>query len=232
MINKIKVNVYDQSGEKRGEEELPSDIFGVSLKEGLVKQAVVAQMANARQVLAHTKDRSEVRGGGRKPWRQKGTGRARHGSIRSPLWIGGGVTFGPTKERNFSQKINKKMKKKALFMCFSDKVASGRFILLEKIELPEAKTKEMAKFINNLKLKVYNLKKEELETKKGSTLIVLSKGNSDLIRAAKNFPNLKTIRVDNLNIIDVLKYNYLLMPKESVKKIIEVHGKNLKDKNE
>jgi large subunit ribosomal protein L4 len=227
---KIKVNIYSQLGEKMGEEELEPSIFGVPVKEGLVKQAVVAQMANARQVLAHTKDKSEVRGGGRKPWRQKGTGRARHGSIRSPLWIGGGVTFGPTKERNFSQKINKKMKRKALFMCLSDKVAESKFIVLDKIELSKAKTKEMVKLLKNLKSKVYKFKKEDLDSKKGSTLVVLPESNLNVKRAANNLPNLKTVRADSLNVVDVLKYNYLLLPKDSIKKISETYGKRAENK--
>ncbi len=230
MAEKIKVAVHNQAGEKIGEEELQTDIFGVAIKEGLVKQAVVAQQANARQVLAHTKDRSEVRGGGKKPWRQKGTGRARHGSIRSPLWIGGGVTFGPTKYRNFSQKINKKMKRKALLMCLSDKVSSGRLVIIDKIKLPQAKTKEMTKLINNLKLKIYNFKKNELSAKKGSTMIILPQSDLELSRAANNLPHLRTIRADSLNVIDLLKFNYLVLPQESIKKIVEVYGLKSKSK--
>jgi len=125
--------VYNQQGEKVGQVDLPAELFGVPLNRDLVHQVVVTQMANSRQVLAHTKDRSEVRGGGAKPWRQKGTGRARHGSIRSPIWVGGGVAFGPTKERVFAKKINKKMKRQALFMVLSSKVKDKEIVLLDKI---------------------------------------------------------------------------------------------------
>jgi len=178
----------------------------------LVHQAVVAQMANSRQVLAHTKDRGEVRGGGHKPWRQKGTGRARHGSIRSPIWKGGGVTFGPTKERVFAKKINKKMKKKALLMVLSTKVKDKEIVLLDKLELAEAKTKQMIEVINNLKTKI------KIDLAKG-TLIVLASSDQKIIRAVKNIPKIKTIRADSLNVLDILSYRYLLMPQGAIEVI-------------
>ena len=118
----LKIKVYTQDGKETKELALNPAVFGVAVKESVVHQVMVAQMANSRVAIAHTKTRAEVRGGGRKPWKQKGTGRARHGSTRSPIWVGGGVTFGPRSDRNFSQKVNKKMKTKALFMCLSDKV--------------------------------------------------------------------------------------------------------------
>jgi len=148
------VNLYNQEGKEIGKAELTSEIFDVKLNSNLVHQAVVAQTANKRQVLAHTKDRSEVRGGGKKPWRQKGTGRARHGSIRSPLWRGGGITFGPTNERNFSLKINKKAKRKALLMCLSDKAKNERIILVDNLELAEAKTKKFFQILLNLNMEL------------------------------------------------------------------------------
>jgi len=137
----IKINVYNQAAEQVGDIKLSDKVFGIKLNEALIHQAMVTQMANERQVLAHTKDRSEVRGGGKKPWRQKGTGRARAGSSRSPIWIGGGVTFGPTKDRNFKKKINQKMKQKAILMVFSDKAVSENIAVLDKIETSEFKTK-------------------------------------------------------------------------------------------
>ena len=225
MANKLEINIYNQLGEKTGKKELEPNIFGVPVKEGLVKQAVVAQMANARQILAHTKGKGEVRGGGKKPWRQKGTGRARHGSIRSPIWRGGGITFGPTKERNFSQKINKKMKRKALLMCLSDKVASGKFIILDKLELPKIKTKMMANILKTLRSKVFNLKKEELKTSQANVLIVLPDSNLNILKSANNLPNVEIIRADSLNVLDILKYNYLLLTEEAIQKITEVYGK-------
>lgn len=146
-----KYPVYNIKAEKIKEAELNPAVFGVKVKESVVHQVMVAQMANARVAIAHTKTKGEVRGGGIKPWKQKGTGRARHGSIRSPLWKGGGVTFGPRKDRNFSQKVNKKMKTKALFMCLSDKVKNGLMVLVDKLNLAEGKTKEMTGVVNNFR---------------------------------------------------------------------------------
>src|SRR3989339_1398686 len=135
----IKINIYNQKAENVGQMEISNKVLNVEINEGLVHQAMVAQMANERQVLAHTKDRSEVSGGGKKPWRQKGTGRARSGSSRSPIWKGGGVTFGPTKDRNFKKDINRKMKQKALTMVLSGKVKDENFVVLEKFEAGDYK---------------------------------------------------------------------------------------------
>lgn len=208
----MNVKVYNQEGKKIESVELPAEIFALSMNNDLVHQAVVSQMTNARQVLAHTKDRSEKRGGGRKPWRQKGTGRARHGSIRSPIWRGGGVTFGPSKERVFTKKINKKMKRQALFMALSSKVKDKEMILLDKIELAEAKTKEMIKVLNNLKISK-------------TVLVVLDKTNQKIIRAANNIPKIKTIRADSLNVVDVLSYKYLLMLQGAIEIIKQTYLK-------
>lgn len=201
----LTVKVYNMQGEVVGEEKLNPALFGVEIKAGLVHQAVVAQFANRRQVLAHTKDRGEVRGGGRKPWRQKGTGRARHGSIRSPLWVGGGVTFGPTKERVFKQKINKKMKRKTLLMCLSDRATDGKIILLDKLELDGFKTKRFLEILN------------KLPNKEKTTLLVLAGGDKKVIKSAANLPRVKTIEARGLNVIDVLHYEYLMMPLESLR---------------
>jgi len=204
--------ISDQEGKEVGQVDLLAEVFDVKMNKDLVHQAVVTQMANARPVLAHTKDRSEKRGGGAKPWRQKGTGRARHGSIRSPIWRGGGVTFGPTKERVFAKKINKKMKRQALFMALSSKVKDKEMILLDKLELTQAKTKEMMKVLNNLKINK-------------ATLIVLDKANQKIIRAAKNIPKIKTIRADSLNVLDVLSFRYLLMPQGAIEIIKQTYLK-------
>jgi large subunit ribosomal protein L4 len=198
-----KITVYNLKGEKRSQAELPKEIFDVKLQNGLLHQAVVTQMSNSRKVLAHTKDRSEVRGGGRKPWQQKGTGRARHGSIRSPIWIGGGVTFGPTKERNFSKKINKKMKRKALFMALSSKVKDDQLVILDKIELAQTKTKNFVNIISNLSK---SLNKDLLKS---------------VQRAASNLPKIKVVMAKSLNIVDVLKYRYLIIYQDAVKIISE-----------
>ena len=214
----MKQTVYNQKGEEVEKIELPANIFGLELNKDLVHQVVVAQMANARKVIAHTKDRSERRGGGRKPWRQKGTGRARHGSIRSPIWRGVGISFGPTKERVFTKKINKKMKQKALFMALSSKVRDDEMILLDKLEIKETKTKVMVGILNNLKNKF----KKDL-TK--SLLIVLPKTDVDVIRVNNNIPKIKIIRADSLNVLDILNYKYFLMLQDSIDVIKKTYVK-------
>lgn len=204
----MKITVYNQEGKEVGQTLLPKEIFNLEVNHDLVHQVVVSQMANRRRVIAHVKDRSEVRGGGRKPWRQKGTGRARHGSRRSPLWKGGGVTFGPTKERVFKKKINKKMRTKALLMVLSAKAKNNLLLVLDKISLEQPKTKLIAKIIENFK-------------KKGSSLIVLAKIEKNIIRAAKNLPEVGTIQAKDLNTLDLLNFKYLVMPKEAIKVIKE-----------
>ena len=205
----MKIPVYNQQGKEIGQTLLPKEIFDVKLNSDLVHQIVVSQMANRRKVIAHTKDRGEVRGGGRKPWRQKGTGRARVGSIRSPLWRGGGVTFGPTKERVFKKIIPKKMRRKALFMVLSEKAKNNLLILLDKLEIEQPKTK----------LIVEILKKLPGEGK--SSLIALSQLDKNLILAARNLPKIRTIQAKDLNCLDLLSFKYLIMPKEAIRIIKE-----------
>jgi len=249
----MKATVYNIKGVEVKEVDLDPAIFSVKVKPELVQQAVVVSQANKRQVLAHAKDRSEVAGGGRKPWRQKGTGRARHGSNRSPIWRGGGITFGPTRSRNFSLKINKKAKRKALLMSLSDKAANGKIILLDKLELEEAKTKKFFEILRNLKLrekkeetkksasadakvladkkassftkvsedksagKQENEKAEKAKkSKEKSILLVLPKKNEKAQRAARNIPRLTTVPANSLNILDILKQQYLLLPVDSL----------------
>lgn len=162
----MKIDLYNQLGEIVGKVNLPDSVFGVEVDANLIHQAIVAQMANSRRTLAHTKSRSEVRGGGIKPWRQKGTGRARHGSSRSPIWVGGGVTFGPTKNRNFTKKINKKAKRKALSMTLSSKLEDKQFLVVDDIKLKESKTKEAVSIIGNLTkhLEGYKQSKDKQDT--------------------------------------------------------------------
>ena len=202
------VKTYDQSGKEVGQTRLPSEIFDVKVNPDLVHQVVISQMSNKRTVIASTKDRAQVRGGGKKPWRQKGTGRARHGSRRSPIWKGGGVTFGPTKERNFEKKINKKMRRKALLMVLSAKAKNNFLLVLEKLTLEKPKTKLMAEVINKLPIK-------------GSSLLVLPELEKDIIRAARNIPNTATVEARNLNALDLLSFKYLVIPKEAIKVIKE-----------
>ncbi len=222
------VNTYNQIGEKTGQTRLPSEIFGVKINPDLVHQVVVSQMANRRKVIAHTKDRSEVRGGGRKPWRQKGTGRARHGSIRSPLWRHGGITFGPTKERVFKKEIPKKMKRLALFMVLSAKVKNNLLVLLDKLKIEQPKTKIISEIIENLKcsalLKISSPKanKLKIENFKGeSCLIALPELDKNIILAARNIPEIEVLQAKDLNCFDLLTFEYLIMPKESIKVIKE-----------
>ncbi|NTU98619.1 50S ribosomal protein L4 [Candidatus Falkowbacteria bacterium] len=210
-----KVKLYNQKAESVGEQELSDRIFAVTLNQGLVHQAVVTQLANERQVLAHTKGRSDVRGGGKKPWRQKGTGRARAGSSRSPIWIGGGVTFGPLNNRNFTKKINKKMKQQALFMTLTDKVKSNQMLVLDKIEFTEAKTKPFAEMLKNLETKAYA---REGKTKR-SVLVVLPTKHEFNILSGRNLAGVEVINLDNLNIVDVLKYRDLVITADGIKKL-------------
>lgn len=204
----MKIAIYNQEGKEVGSVLLPKEIFEVKVNPDLVHQVVISQMANRRKVIAHSKGRAEVRGGGRKPWRQKGTGRARAGSRRSPLWKGGGVTFGPTKERVFKKKINKKMKRKALLMALSAKAKNNLLLILDKLSLTEVKTKLMAKILKKLPIK-------------GSSLIILPELDKNIIRAAGNLAEVETIEAKNLNALDSLSFKYLIMPKESIKMIKE-----------
>ena len=217
------IKVYNQAGEVVGEHKLAPEVFAVPVNEGLVHQAVVAQMGNQRQVLAHTKERGEVRGGGRKPWRQKGTGRARAGSSRSPIWIGGGITFGPRSNRNFSKKINLKMKKKALCMAISDKIKSKAAVFLDKIELPVAKTKQAVEIIKILEEKKFNQEKKE----KRSALIIIDRKNEDLKRAFSNLAGVELINLGNINIVEILKYRNLVLTADAVKTLEKRYVKKI-----
>jgi len=188
---------------------LPKEIFGLQMNSDLVHQVVVSQMANRRRVIAQTKDRGEVRGGGKKPWRQKGTGRARHGSIRSPLWRGGGVTFGPTNQRVFKKEIPKKMQRKTLFMILSAKAKNNLLLILDKLSIERTKTKSM----DNILKKLPGADK--------SRLIALPRNEKNIILAARNLAKTETIEARNLNCLDLLSFKYLIMPKESIKTLKE-----------
>lgn len=203
------VNTYNTKGEKITQTKLPKEIFEVPVNSDLIHQVVVSQMARKKQVTAHTKTRGDVRGGGKKPWRQKGTGRARHGSIRSPIWRGGGVTFGPRKDKVFKKRIPKKMKRKALFMVLSSKVKDDSLILLDELKIEEAKTKLILEILKKLPLK------------NKSSLIALSEMDKNLILAIRNIPKIKTIQVRDLNALDLLSFKYLIMSKESIKVLKE-----------
>jgi len=201
-----KVDVYKETGDKSGSIDLVTDIFEVAPNEELVHQAYVTHEANRRVHLAHSKIRSEKRGGGAKPWRQKGTGRARAGSRRSPIWIGGGVVFGPRKDKEFAKQMNAKAKRKALFMVLSDRVANNKFIVIDKYSYTKPQTAKFAKMLDKL----------PMEEK--TTLVVLpgSKNDKNIKLSARNIPGVGIIRADSLNIKDVLSYEYVLLSKEGV----------------
>jgi len=236
----MKITVYNLKAEKVGEMELNPNIFEVSQKMSVIRQVLNAQLANSRKVLAHTKGRSEVRGGGKKPWKQKGTGRARHGSIRSPLWIGGGVTFGPTKDRNFGVKVNKKMKKKALNMILSDKAACDKIFILDELKLEKEKTKDMIGILKNFKDIMKTNKTDETNTqekkkkieKDKKVLMLYADKAENLIRVGRNLEKLKIIGANNLNIKDILNYEYLMMPKDALKVIEKLYSMEKKEKGE
>ncbi len=209
----MEIAVYNQKGNKTEEKiKLPAEIFEVPMNADLVHQVLISHTANQRQNSAHTKNRADVRGGGRKPWRQKGTGRARHGSIRSPLWKGGGVTFGPRNEKNWEKDIPKKMKKKALFMVLSEKAKNNALVILDSMELENAKTKTMATMLKKLPLK------------NSSRLVLYSDGGSKVFLAARNIKKTGVSEARNLNIVDLLNYKYLLTSKDGIKEIEKTFG--------
>lgn len=211
----INIKVYNQKAEAIGEEKLNDKVFGLKMNEDLVHQAVVTQQANERQVLAHTKTKAEVRGGGKKPWRQKGTGRARAGSSRSPIWIGGGVTFGPRNDRNFKKQINRKMKQKAMFIALSDRLENKKLALIDSVKFEEFKTKDADKLVKDFEAKVLNQDKKD----KRSILIITDKKDEKNKYSFKNLTGTKFINIDNINIVDILKYRNLIITKESVKRL-------------
>lgn len=210
----MQTKLFNQLGDIIGDAELPDRIFGLAIKPGVISQVLKAQSANARQVLAHTKGRGEVRGGGRKPWRQKGTGRARHASIRSPIWRGGGVAFGPTKERNFKQKINKKMKRQALFMSLSSKIRDNEFLLLDDFKLNNLKTKEALNIFKQVTSKIegYRQGKKKMDR----LLFVLSNPGDNIQRAIYNLPFVETTSAQNLNVREILENKYLILLKSAL----------------
>jgi large subunit ribosomal protein L4 len=218
----MKIQVYNQNAESVGEVEVSDKIFGVKPSLHLLAEAVRAQANNARKGLANTKTRGEVSGGGKKPWRQKGTGRARAGSTRSPLWRHGGVTFGPRSDRNWSIKINKKAKTKALFMSLSDKAKDGKFIIVEGLNMEAPKTKEFIKFMTAFHTKIDGLGKKQM--------IVMPKKDESLVRASRNLPEITTTLAASLNVTDILKADSMLVMKDSLAVIEKIYLKDSKVK--
>ena len=205
-----KIDVYNVEGKKVSDVELKEEIFGIEPNETVVHNVLVNYLANQRQGTQSTKTRAEVRGGGKKPWKQKGTGRARQGSIRAPQWIKGGIALGP-KPRSYKYRVNKKEKQLAIRSLLSSKVLEKELTVVDKLELAEIKTKTMVKALADLKVE-------------GKTLIVLPENNKNVLMSARNIEGVKTIVLNNINVFDLLKYNNLVLPLETVKKLEEVYA--------
>jgi len=212
----MDATVYNQKADEAGKVTLPEGVFGLPWNGDLVHQVAVAMQANARTPVAHTKDRSEVAGGGKKPWRQKGTGRARHGSTRSPIWVGGGITHGPRKEKNYGKKINKKMKIKALWTVLSAKLRSNEILFIDELRFDAIKTAQARKTLAALSgIPGYDTL---VSKKNNSALITTLAKDRGIYKSFGNFGNIAIEEVRNLNPLDVLNYKYLIIvgPKESV----------------
>ena len=208
-----KINVYNMEGKVVSERELAPKLFAVKINESLVHLAVEAQEANSRVAAGHSKTRGEVRGGGKKPWKQKGTGRARHGSIRSPIWRGGGITFGPQSDRNFSKKLNRKSKKTALAMALTDKAQSSGIVALDALAMDAGKTKAMAGMLKKLPVG-------------RKILLVLPKSDAMAVRASRNLKNLWTVTASALNLVDVLKADTVVAPVATLDLLEKGYSKN------
>lgn len=212
----IEANIYNQKGTVAGKIELPEKVFGVKWRADLVHQVVEGMRSNKRSGTADTKDRGEVRGGGKKPWKQKGTGRARHGSSRSPIWVGGGVTHGPLSAKNYKRKISKKMRAEALFSVLSKKMKAGEIFFIDSLDTGKKNTKE-AEVVMKALSKATNVK-PFANSKKPKTLVALFGRNENAEKSFRNLPGLEMVFVKNLNPLDILNYQYLLIenPVDSV----------------
>ncbi len=206
----MRLPVYNMAGDKVDEVELREDIFGVPVNRSVMHQALLRQFANARLGTVDTKTRAEVSGGGRKPWRQKGTGRARQGSIRAPHWRGGGIVFGPH-PRSYQQKMPKKMRQLALKSALSSKVSSGQVVLLDQLSMGVPKTKDFLAVLNNVSVS-------------SSALVLLSVQDVNVEKSARNLPYVKTLRADCLNVADILYYDYLVMPLAALRIVENIWG--------
>jgi large subunit ribosomal protein L4 len=212
----METTVYNSEGKETGKIKLPKEVFGLPWNADLVHQVAVSMQSNAREPIAHTKNRGEVSGGGIKPWRQKGTGRARHGSSRSPIWVGGGITHGPRNDKNFEKKINKKMKTKAFFTILSKKFKDGEVLFVEKFALQEPKAK-LAKGMLTSMSKIEGFK--AISTRKNAAYITVSEKTENVEKSFRNFNNVEVDEVRNVNPLDLLTYKYLVIsnPQESIK---------------
>ena len=216
----METKIYNLEGKEAGKVSLPESIFGLPWNDDLVHQVVVSQQSNLRTPVAHTKDRSEVRGGGKKPWRQKGTGQARVGSNRSPIWRGGGITFGPRNDKDYGKKINKKMKAKALFTVLSRKLKDGEIIFVDSLAFTEPKTAKAKEVVTNL-AKITGF--DTLTTKrKNAALFALGTKDKNTEKSFQNFGSISVDEARNLDPLDILTYKYLIVSEpENVVKFLE-----------
>ncbi len=210
----MKIDVVNQKKEKVESVDLPENIFGVKWNPKLVHQALLAQLANRREAWAHAKTRAEVRGGGKKPWKQKGTGRARHGSIRSPIWKGGGASHGPLKEKNYSKKINRKMNRLAILSTLSKKFSDNELLIVDKFEGIENKTKEWARVLN------------KLSDMRSRTALILDSANKNATKAVSNIKKIETISPSSLNVYDLLRNKFIIFEKNSIKEVEKIFKKS------
>ena len=215
--NRMDAVVYNQKGEQVGKIKIPERVFGLRWNADLVHQVVTSMRSSGRSGTAHTKSRADVRGGGKKPWRQKGTGRARHGSIRSPIWVGGGVAHGPRKEKNYLRKVNKKMRIKALFSVLSRKFYDKELFFVDEFKIPSPKTKKAVEILSSLK-KIEGIELV-LNRKNNAALIALGESNENLLRSFRNIPNIEIDEARNLNPVSVLNKKLLILvnPEASIR---------------
>jgi len=201
-----KVKLYNAQGKSVGEKDLRDDVFGIAVNPSFIHEVVISLQGNARKPWAHTKTKGEVSGGGKKPWRQKGTGRARHGSTRNPQWAGGGVAFGPRTDRDYSRKINRKAKRRAFCMALSDKAGSEHLVLVEDIQAKDGKTKEIVALMGKLPVK-------------GKITLVGYEKNEDLSRSTRNLKDLNLVSTENAGLLDILDADYVVMTPMAAEKI-------------
>jgi len=212
----MESKLYNQKAEEAGKIDLPETVFNLPWNSDLVHQVVTAMQANLRSPWAHTKTRGEVSGGGKKPWRQKGLGKARHGSIRSPIWVGGGIAHGPRKDKDYSVKINAKAKKKAFYTVLSQKLRDNEILFLDKMDFSQPKTKEAVEVVNSLS-KIGGFEKMK-NKKKNKAILALDKKEPNVSKSFRNIPGMEIYQARNLNILDILNFKYLVIanPKEAI----------------
>lgn len=205
----MEAKVYNNKGEEKGKLKLSDKVFGLSWNSDLVRQVFLSERANSRKVIAHTKDRSEVSGGGKKPWQQKGTGRARHGSSRSPIWVGGGITHGPRKDRDYSEKINKKARRKAILTILSQKQKDGEILFLEDLKVADSKTKNANAIIKKLPIG------------DATALVILPKKDEGTWRAFRNLKNISLAEARNITTTDLLSNKFLIISEDTSRALEE-----------